>query len=346
MNSEDMRNYLPELYNYSTDIIGLCTPKDASTAAFQSVVQNLRSHRRTRSNWEKYTKVFGEVLRYYATENYVNPSMALRGLFDLGGSGEIGDGPWRLDDVLYKANLAATVEELMSRNLGMSEHGFSLEKLERDFPERFLAEFGSPPVARSSGSSVLVTESFEVGLEVRTQFTVQTLIAHSRDPSFNADQIIEQCFRNTEDGSLRGWNIFGLQLEDLSKAQIKDIRSRIKKLETLCSADQNLINLDDLRAQYPAAEFVESFVSWARLRSNEIDNHLASLTHDFDERIGHGVQKVLDNEMIRRSALASGQDPSEMGYVELNYQLPSDAPSSSVSAPKKDTTRKSITPNK
>ena len=346
MNSEDMRNYLPELYDYSTGLIGLCTPLEASAGAFQDVVQKLKSDRRTRKTLEKYTKAFDEVLSYFATETYINPSLALCGLLGIRRSEDIGDGLWRPDDVLFKANLAATVEELMSSNLGMSEHGISVEKLDRDFPERFLAAFNSQSEALSAGSSALLTESFEVGLELRTQFVVRALALLSSEPTFNAGQILEQCFYDTENGSLRGWNIVGLQRADLSSAQTQSIRSRIGEIKTLCSEDQNGINLDNLQAQYPAAKFVHSFVTWARIRSNEIDERLMSLTHNFGQKVGEGIQKALDNEILRRKALSDGRDPSEMGYVEINYQLSSDILSSSISAPRKETTPKSTAPAK
>ena len=346
MSSEDMRNYLPELYDYSTGIIGLCTPPEASTAAFKDTVQKLKSDRRTRKTLEKYTKAFDEVLSYFATETYINPSLALCGLLDIKRLEDIGNGPWRPDDVLFKANLAATVEELMSSNLGTSRHGISLEKLDRDFPERFLAAFNSHSEAFPAGSSALLTESFEVGLELRTQFAVKALALLSSKPTFNAGQIIGQCFYDTEDGSLRGWNIGGLQRADLSSAQTDAIRSRIGEIEMLCSEDQTVINLDILQAQYPAAKFVKSFVTWARIRSNEIDRRLESLTHNFGQKVGEGIQKALDNEILRRKALSDGRSPSELGYVEITYQPSSDVPSSFISASKKDRTPKSTAPAK
>ena len=311
-----MLDGIPDLYDLSSKILDFC--------AIDGIVPRLESDPRARKNLEKYRKTFDEVLSLFATERYINPAIALQGLLDTSRSEVITEGPWRPDDIFSKANLAVTVEGLMPRKSGSGEQSFPLEKLDRDFPDPFLTSFKQPTEALTTGSSTLLAETFEVGLEIRTQVIVQALSTIPRDSGFDAKQVVTQYFYEAEGGPLRGFNAAGLKSKDWDTSKTQSVRSRIEELQSLCSDDSKSVDIDKLRSKYPASKFAQKFAIWARRRSSEIDESLKYFSSG--QGVGLGMQAALDNEKVRVKALAEGKDPSENGYIEMNYQPSSDPP--------------------
>ncbi|KAI4156664.1 MAG: hypothetical protein LQ340_000110 [Diploschistes diacapsis] len=337
LSTEAMLDALPALYDLSGKILDICAPRNVSGTALEGLMQKLGlSESRAHKNLDSLKKTFDETITSFPSEPYINLSLALRGLFGVRRLGDIGDGPWRPDVILFRANLASTVADLMSRKAGAETDGIPLEKLDRDFPERFLSGFKVSSEAPSTGSSALLEESFSVGLELRTQFAIHALAVLSTRPNFDPNSVVKQTFNETENGPIRAWNVPGLQHADLSPAQRNALRERHNDIHDFILKNAEISPVKGLQARYPLSRFVRMFIEWARTRDNEMVKQLDYLNSG--QGIGYGVQAALEDEIIRRNTVSASGDPDERGYIRLDYQPPSDVPQSESSeqAPEKN----------
>ena len=323
LDSESMLDNLPDLYDVSGKILDLCAPRNLSSATFSGLTQKLGDPAsRTHKTFKKFKRTFDKVIGSYTTEHYIDLALVLRGLLSLSRSDEVGNGPWRPDEVFFKANLASTVGELLSHETGLESSDMSFEKLDRDFPERFLSGV-VPTGSDATGFSVLLEDSFTIGLELRTQFAIHALHEFSGQPDFNPSSVVRQSFYERDNGPLRGWSARGLQGSDLSEAHKHAISSRTSEMIGHFDSNEHSTGLDNIRARYAFSRFLSKFLAWARARDDEIIQSMQKL--DQGQGVGYGAQLALENELIRRKALSTGEDPIAKGYVELNYQPSSDA---------------------
>ena len=330
MNSDDMLDKLPDLYDHSSRILDLCAPRNMSGATFDALVQHIgTAGSRSWKNFKKYKQSLDDTLATYSTERYINISLALKALLGASHTEEVGEGFWRPDEILFRANLASTVEELISGTADDRLDGLRFEKLDRDFPERFLNRFSASANPLVSGASMLLMESFDTGIELRTQFAIHALGELSAQPSFDPGNVVRQTFFQTIDGPLRGWNVHGLQSGNLTNAQKDAILLRIGEMEAIIQNNENASIPSVLQKKYPILRFVRHFIAWARVRDDEIIDRLKFL--DQGQGVGHGAQGALDNEIGRRKASSTGENPTEKGYVALDYQ-PSSDPAQSESS--------------
>ena len=328
---EDILDNLPDLYEASCNLLDLCCPSQASQSGIKKLLQSLEdSSRRPRKNLEKSKKKFRAALSAFTTERYISLSFVLRKLLGSKQLEGLNNGIWRPDDLFYQANLASTIESLVSYDPSTAASSSPLEKLDRDFPERFLGSFRGPSQIVSPGSSLLSSQSFEVGLDLRTQFTIWTLISCSGNPSFDPDEVIKQSFKDPDSLDSRGWHVEGLHYDQLSESQKQAVQNRCEVISDRFRSQPVSTALQQLQTQFPYAEFVIRFITWTSARKNEITERLKNL--DTGQGIGLGIQGALESEMTRRRNSLVDDDKNLPQAIEINFQPPSDVLLSESSA--------------
>lgn len=323
LRADEMLDALPDLADASDKVLNavvLHKDAEASEASVQARIQLLQGPASTaRSKLSRLFPGYREQKAVYGNEIYINMSIALRGMLGVRLPTEVGDGPWRPDDVFYKANLANLVMDVLSLRADVKVP--FLEKMERDFPAPFLSRLSNVrQTSYPAGVSTLVKETFEAAFSLRVQLFLLMMNQHIREPNFDPDELLLDVFYL--DGGkalLKGWDIDGLRAADLLKQHQKELVKRLDSIRTHFSQDgsEPVADIEALAARYPWSECVMKLLLWTRLRANEIEAHLASLGG------AESLQSALEIELQSRKhkrATLSAEVGADTGFITLEYQ--------------------------
>ena len=311
MDSDEMIAHLPDLVAKAERLLDLLAPPQAGEAVVKKLASDLKnSESLTARSLKRAQKAFQDVKELYGQEQLINASIALRGTLGVRDMAEVGDGPWRPDDVFYKANLASLALDTASLLLSPDAMQLSLEKLDRNFPEPFTSRLHGRTGEGSIGSSSLLNETFELALAIRVHFAIQILKEKQADPNFDPDRALIQIFYDQESETvLRSWPVRGLQTSDLNNHKRDAIATIIQTFNLAFDDDNNVVDVKRLQEDFPNYGLFQRLIAWIRLRNDEITDRLAKVGN------GERLQVYLDSEMQRRRAVADGKDvPREVRF--------------------------------
>ncbi|KAL9101406.1 MAG: hypothetical protein Q9187_009250, partial [Circinaria calcarea] len=214
----------------------------------------------------------------------------------------------------------------------------TVEKIERDFPSPFFSrlldssESGTKPV----GCSSLSSESFEVALDLRTQYFITLVQRHLLQPNFDPDLLLLQVFYENEN-SLKGWDADGMRTNGFGTKVQNAISDRINEIKRTFREDLqsvqtgHLVDLDQLRTIYTWSAFILKVLSWTKLRSSEIQAEINS------RGTVEGIRQALEIE-IREMALLyaredAGVNEGNSPHIQIDYHPASDLTSDQVNLP-------------
>jgi hypothetical protein len=312
---EKMVDNLAQLDDAASRMVDLLTPVENSLEALEKVTRNFRETTRSagRALLAKRDQLHG-ARRTYTRDPYFNVQKTVQALIAQNGNQELSDGPWRPDDIFYKANLAVAAEDIQ---LCVSKNGtfhLPLEKLQHDFPDRFLHRVAPKQYKLPRrGTSFLLKETFELGLAIRVQYAVFVLASGQYDTQHSPEDILRDIFMG--DGLGRGWDVQGLQSDDLSAGNRKKIvtymdtvQTAIRKLSERQDRGED-VDLQELHNTFPAAEFVQEYLAWIRARTLEIDAYLASVGKvvSIQERIEELFEQLREGELPQAGSARSYQ---------------------------------------
>ncbi|KKZ60423.1 hypothetical protein EMCG_00709 [[Emmonsia] crescens] len=282
--------------------------KSLETASFRTRV------RRIRETFETQKKYFGGQ-HFIPVETATNMLPSLEHI------------PWHPDEFFQKANLAQFALDLIpfrGKNSSFSEDYFSA--LDELFPTFFMSSFLSLEDDRitKTGQSALLAQTFQLGLEIRTQFAIAELQREQEsslefDPNTVLDDIFT-AYMNSGDEveKLRGWEINGLQAEqDKISDEFRDeINERRESIREYFNTDDtsNPVDFTGLESSFPWSEFVVQAAKWIRMRANEIDEQLENQI-SLNEAV-----EILQIEVDRRSSL---DQPGIASIHESTNSVPS-----------------------
>ena len=270
--------YLPELFTSSCRILDLLAPADGTKATrsdTESIVRELkvlgsRRARRLKHDEDKF-KITKDI---YGGEIYIKPKHILRKLLL---TDDPGDENFRPDSILHAANLAILIKEFLviqRESPSTNEILWSLDKL---FPEVFVGKFGGKA---QFGQSALLEESFDLGLEIRTQFTIIQLEMQKDKEDWDPEKVLTANFYEhpsaLDDAITNGRLLNILGASPNSDNQIAKITARVKSIsnnfrESFDAIEAgDLVDFEQLVTEFPWLKFLEDLVHWTRLRLNEI----------------------------------------------------------------------------
>ena len=303
---------LPTLYNAAGELLRVIAPLQADPAKLAEIVQETkkpgsvaakRLHGRERS-FIGYQENFGNA------HDYISSQTVMKSIFSAHTLPSRDSPSWRLIEILQTANLAWLAKWVVGAEQESSHTFDPLRTLDSAFPLDFLSSiFQSQSGSSASwmiGSSTLLTETFQIGLDIRTQLAVTVFARRHTERGFNHEQAVRDIFYNppesdsSEDDKLRAWNINGLGSGEMGLLQEFDqqllIRiATIKQCfleDTQAIIDGNSSELSKLQARFPWSGFTVQVLDWVRRRNHEllssikkrggVDAIVSNLKQEFD----------------------------------------------------------------
>ncbi|KAI9812071.1 MAG: hypothetical protein M1832_000624 [Thelocarpon impressellum] len=322
LDADALVDELADLSKAAGKLLALVAPRHATAAAVAAVARDVQvPGSRTGRTLHRLERNFQRHREHYGTDHYVDVGLVLKALYGVRQAREAPVGPARPDAVVQKANVAGLVTgALVSRREGRETHP-ALQHLELCFPAPFLSAFAVRP-DDAVGTSSLLPETFELGLEIRTQLVIAMLSVHQTDPHLDPDRILSYVFMEEAgaDGArtakIRGWDFAGLGGGDTdmpdafghaSRQRVLDIRSFFQDDPEARHAG-DAVDSEGLERRFPWAEYIAKVALWGRARADEIESQL-------DAQGGaERVAEVLKAEVERRQSLdgrkdGQGRDP-------------------------------------
>ncbi|EGC41677.1 conserved hypothetical protein [Histoplasma capsulatum var. duboisii H88] len=292
---------LPDLYTSAKNALRILTPQAFSLTTILRSLKNATFRariRRIRETFETQQKYFGGQ-HFIIVQAIVNIFPSLKHI------------PWHPDEFIQKANLAQFAFDLipLRENIGPFSD-YHLSYLDESFPKSFLSSFSPPGDDQiiKPGRSDLLAETFQLGLEIRTQRVIAELRSGGKAPGveFAPDVVLETVFTSfVKNGDkferLLGWEINGLQDEwgSIPEEFHDEVLERMESIRKCFDEDETSMfaHCDKLESLFPWSEFVAQACKWIRMRANEIDEQLGSQA-SLDEAV-----ETLQIEADRRSSL-------------------------------------------
>ncbi|RKF62005.1 putative myb dna-binding domain protein [Erysiphe neolycopersici] len=242
-------------------------------------------------------------------------------------------GQFRPDALFYASNTISLTKELLKLETSSQATTEIISFLYESFPKSFIREFSSK---LEYGNSTLETESFNLSLEIRTQFFMSTLRSEYDEKTFSlnyAIQLLVEVFLHnastqdvqfedflrsagTKETTFRRQNSF-------NEAQI--IKERVQKiysyLKCKMSGENDLIIIQNLSLIFPWSDFLTSLIKWGNLRVAELFTSIKQ-----QGGIGSVVKQLLElqqnTQTIARNKELLPLQPNTSQLIELKEATP------------------------
>jgi len=322
LDPEEILEHIDELYSASKKFLGILVPdngKDADTVKGLRMPGSRLSERfRAR---EEVLNMHLEVFRK-SPQQYIRRPSILRALL-----GEQGQPSVHIpaELIIYKANLVVFAKQMITSQREHKPMWDTLRQLDMSlFPILFLSGFEDKQSA-SSHSSALLSETFALGLDIRTQLAITVLQNKhaSNDGDWDPDEMLNEVFYNTQGGPqmYRGWEVNGLGADgtDLPRQFQNKIRQRIEEIrnhfteETQQLEEGDFVDFESLTADFDWDKFIHQVLNWARLRNREIETKIKE-KGGIDDLVETLKDKIMSPTQPQRQSVDSGAVDS--GAVE------------------------------
>lgn len=232
---------------------------------------------------------FESDLKCFGSDDYfIDITIASRGLLNVRQVDQIGNGPWRSDDVFRLANIVRTLSVLLPVSRTSPGAAQILRRLHTRFPAL---------LAPKLGDQGWIDQAFEMGLELRTQLLIRTLTDYEQAPNFDPDEGLKEIFHVDPSGlRILGWGVDGLQNQDnsLPRRYIAKVEDRINIIRESFSTDIRApVDFAALETAFPWQDFLLDLIRWSVLASDEIKKNV-------DRRGGIEDIVILLQEEIQR----------------------------------------------
>jgi hypothetical protein len=223
-------------------------------------------------------------LKHYKSDehSYIHIRAIRRVLFDV--HRDVAAAQSGIDLILYLANLLVFAKQMIHSDRSEKQIWNVLRQLDNSFPSHFMRSLTADASPTSAGDSTLLSETFAMALDLRTQLAILVLERATTDSSFNPDMVISEVFvrsessQETRDSIIRGWNTSALGGEDSALPQQFEelVVERVNHMREFFPSDDeslesgDVIDLEGLGAAYPWEATVLRLLHWVRLRHKEL----------------------------------------------------------------------------
>ena len=289
LDAQDCVECLPTLLETSCRILDFLAPNGLDYDTPTSMANMMRELKVPGSHRAKQLKRFEAKFdldrEVYGTDTkYIQTRLVVQKIF---GSSEAAAVRFRPDVILQAANLATMLMTLLVTDKGSSSSINNFGAIDKEFPEQFLSGLGTTrePFPQYGGSE-LASESFSVGLALRTQYAIVALISQQGSKNFDPLKIVLTCFFEasppSESNTALDDQFSDGQPKDIlrnapnSPKQMERIKSRVRQLQEAFrdnrdAADaQDLVDFEYLDNQFPWDNFIMNLARWTRSRLEEI----------------------------------------------------------------------------
>ena len=314
---------LPELYGFSRKITTVLAPPNSSLETVTRTIKQLRVFGSREAERLRSAEVSFNVMypRFVSKGNsYIRTNEVITKFLGKG----YADGDFRPDAILQLANIAAMLKEYLvteRESQAMRDLQFVLD---RWFPEAFVTSFGK--VSRY-GTSTLSVESFELALDIRTQYAISELLHGKESRDWDPEMIVTEIFfANDSDipKNILGSNSNTPEQVDLIHERVSEIRSTFNQREQ-ARANGDLVDLERLQEElFSWSSFLTTLVLWAGSRIEEITACIKAQggADSIQEALHEAMASKGDQDDDEQTAIASqlGQDPA---LVDVTGEQPS-----------------------
>ncbi|KAJ5162202.1 hypothetical protein N7492_007594 [Penicillium capsulatum] len=211
---------------------------------------------------------------------------------------------WSPTPALYLANCARLSLEILLGSVGSDSLSEAIRTLDFEFPAPFMDQItdGAHPISVGMSDTEKVT--FELALEIRTQFFIMELERRQAEPDLSPRSLLKEVFydeialeRDASDldsGLLRGFNLTGAFKDEngcLPERFQDDAAERIRELEVELFDDDESLNIQGLRAAFSWKRFALRTAGFLHQREKEIRRDL-QVQDPIDEVIESVIEEI------------------------------------------------------
>lgn len=336
LSTEGMLDAFADLLSASDQMLRFLIPREISEASITAHMAQLQTKRSSANvNMTRLATMLSANRDMFGSESYIALQDILGTLVgkDLGSNDN--PPPWRPDALLQKANLAVLASSIFSHSWRIQDAQL-IEEIEQLFPMPFLEGFlaSETPLA---GYSQLSNETFQLALDIRTQYAIMLLARHARQPNFDPNAVLLQVFYE-DDKTLRGWGVRGLRAEDLTGEDQHTILLRLENLRATFARSEHDFATDrePFQSSIPWTTLVQQTISWINLRLAEINRQIS--VHRGAERIIEALRQEVQRARLANSSLNDdGANDAGSPQILLEYDFP---PEAETAAEPQDSPRK------
>ncbi|TKA77884.1 hypothetical protein B0A49_01680 [Cryomyces minteri] len=325
-----MLEILPDLHQASSGLLRIIAPDQQPVQDSHAIIEELKvKDSKTSKILKLRLATLATHVQNFTSQDYLRPDLILRCLLKAGSVKELGSQAWRPDEVFYKANLASFARAIISMDRESDDAWNALNSADTDFPNAFLSAFmqSDPGTTNlSTGGSALLEQTFQLGLEIRTQMVVVLLMARRNE---DVDKILAQVFCDLpvdkelttqeykdalEDGILRGWDTDGLTLDDKQESRefVVAVARRVKTIRQFfgdgleSTKPEVAVGIGELQEKFPWPDFQIKVIEWTRRRNREIDSQIKNkggidrvselLAKEIELRQDHSTNEAAEKE--------------------------------------------------
>ena len=305
-----MLDLLPDLYNHSSKMFN--TLKSEFKTGDRAWIPQQGSKLAKRLSYYKgQVKLAAEA---FSGHPYIKASHVLGSLLPEEELARLDPESASIEPVLQKANLAQFVLDFLSVTGDNSDMLLILQYNDAQYPQPFFPDLELTPNLSESDRSLhpYIASTFELGLELRTQYFISALSSPGSTHSRKAGKLLAEIFSSGTD--TRGWKFPGLGT--FQKSQItptsrimeskyrQQINRRIESIKQSFPDQAGTVNLVDLKFRFRWNAFLTQLLRWSM-------THLARLERDIQ-----GVERVQDvTDSIRKAMSAENHAPQGMKYA-------------------------------
>ncbi|KAJ5668287.1 MYB DNA-binding domain protein [Penicillium maclennaniae] len=194
--------------------------------------------------------------------------------------------PWSPSPILYQANCARLALDVLLATLGSQSPREAIERLESRFPAPFMDAIVRRPQSKPIGASTAEKQTFELALEIRTQYFIMELERRQNEKDFDPRAILNGVFYNElaledvdsklEPGYLRGFKLMDIFEDEngcLPDRFHDDVIDRMGELEYDLLAQDQSPQIQDLK-RISWTRFVQRTARFIYTRLKEIKSDL------------------------------------------------------------------------
>jgi hypothetical protein len=286
---------IPDLSREAHRLLDLLAPANASPDDIDSLVKELQVPGSGRGKRLRHReRTFDSTKENYTSELFINPQLILHKLFN-DEQAEVGN--FRPDPILFAANVAILIKELLVAQRDNPNTMELLQSLDERFPSPFLSLFETEP---RFGSSALRHATSDLALEIRTQTIIAILKAYRDEANYDPDQLLAQIFLEPPEQRDETLSIYedslangryrkfaGISFETIASGEEKfknslsnkimqrvDIIREGFRLEGEAIDVGDYVDFDYLNDRFAWNHFLVNVVRWSQLRMDEVNKSI------------------------------------------------------------------------
>ncbi|KAJ5296951.1 FAD-binding type 2 [Penicillium atrosanguineum] len=194
--------------------------------------------------------------------------------------------PWSPSPILHQANCARLALDVLLATLGSQSPRRAIERLESQFPAPFMDAIVKKSQSKPIGASTAEKQTFELALEIRTQYFILELERRQNEKDFDPRAILNGVFYDElaledvdsklEPGFLRGFNLADTFEDEngcLPDRFQDDVIDRMGELEYDLLAHEDSPQIQELK-RTSWTRFVQRTARFIHTRNKEIKSDL------------------------------------------------------------------------